>query len=174
MPGTHFAAIALPDALRSHLHGVAESTAKMCPGFRPMAQDALHCTAMFYGSLLIDAAVSTTQEVHACLGAASNATLGRVDVVKLDLFPPHKQNLLVAVLRVPPEWHEHRNDLGHPAVTQLNPTPWMPHVTLGKYATGAKSAAAPKPPPMQPFGLDAPFKVVLLGPPLSGRRAAPS
>lgn len=168
MAPPHFAGLVLPEDLRTHLYSIAIATQQNNPGFRPMDYAGLHCTVYFYGGFLLESVPAHTRDIVSTMTQTRDPTLQPIRILRLALFPPSKNNLLVAVLDVPEEWHDLRQQLCRSELDDQNPATWVPHVTLGKF-----SPSDPKTLPLidtetlYPFG----FELKLHGPTLQGCRA---
>lgn len=119
-----FAELVLPPELRAYLMQlVGLIDAKE---FKPMNEPMMHCTAVFYGK--IDH--RRKEHIRQQLVGENDEMAGTIRVIKLDLFPESKRNLVVAVLEVPREFHRAQQRVTKDTGGDLKP--WVAHVTLGK------------------------------------------
>jgi 2'-5' RNA ligase len=89
--------------------------------FRPMTTENLHCTVVFYGSLLTKGPPEISRQVQDSMRAAcSNRSQQVILRPELKSFPPAKQNLVVALLQVPQDWFARRSALIISEVDQSN------------------------------------------------------
>eukprot|EP00040_Diaphanoeca_grandis_P038674 m.257025 g.257025 ORF g.257025 m.257025 type:complete len:174 (-) comp34930_c0_seq1:121-642(-) len=172
MPTPSFASVELGPELTHELHTLAHAISATSDNFRPMERDGLHCTVMFYGALLTKGPPQTSREVLQVL-----ADLNQIEEEhevrvqpQVELFPPGKQNLAVAILDVPTRWRDQRLKLMRTEMDGKNAMDWVAHVTLGKFSHGKVPRNVDLPPVnIRPHRL--PFRLKMHGPKLLGKRA---
>lgn len=148
-----------PPATTPASQGTARKTAGEVVGrslaaFAPMATELLHMTAYFAGEHLASLPAGRLESLHRELVAAVQATTApcTLEFTGLELFPPGKNNLVVAVFRpspglsalqaavevhvrkagVPDSDSARRADDHFDDRTGVQASAWVPHVTLGK------------------------------------------
>jgi 2'-5' RNA ligase len=170
MPKPSFVEVVLPEDMRDVLHGLAMQTVG---NFTPMDSGKLHCTVLFCGNELISGPPERSRRALHAMHAACADAPQRVRVHTLALFPPGKQNLLVALLEVPAEWHRRRAELMAELPVCSNESEWVPHVTLGKFGPRAQTDAAVGRLNVA-LEFDMVFRLRMSGPELRGSRAMPT
>ena len=160
---------AFPDDVRLALASLCSTLTGACAAagahFDPMAREDLHCTFFFAGEQLHGLSPGKLSAWHdACRGAAasvaSRASPPSLRFARLDLFPPGKSNLVVAVFEATSDLLQLQADieaLGAATGIAINPslrrlaaagepsfpgvTAWVPHCTLGKIRAPKASVA---------------------------------
>lgn len=165
MPVPSYIELQLPELLRNALHEIATSIAKNYE-FCPIDRDKLHCTVAFYGSVPTKGPPDESRRLLQSMQMACSDEVKGVRIARLALFPPGKQNLVVAILDVPAEWHDHRRRL-----SKLDSSmDWVPHVTLGKFKNGGPHHLPTI--DISRVRYFMPFHLSMAGPVLRGSRAA--
>ena len=159
MPNSNaYLALALPDATRRALQALTsrlEAQVRLSGGeFKAMDGDALHMTFLFCGEQLSGREMPASSLVawHATLCRAVQDFIGsaKLKVQRLELFPPGKQNLVVATFEASHSMHRLQHELEKLSAAaglhmsdsvrrqeneQQGDITWIPHVTLGKLRT---------------------------------------
>jgi 2'-5' RNA ligase len=128
--------VTLPAPTVDALESLSMDLASSCPQFTPAATPSLHMTFSFLSTTYNTLPASTLLEYHARVLSAVNACrLATLEYAGLQMFPPGKANLIVATFTAPPALHQLHAQL-HSLLPRhlqaVNPTTWIPHVTLCK------------------------------------------
>jgi len=143
---TAFLAVSLPNGLKASLQEVA-SAIEASPekllgvedvGFTPHGEDKLHMTFVFCGNALqklpkadLAALYGEVQDV-----VTTAVQAGQLEFNCFELFPPDKQNLIIARFNAPLQLQELRDASWRIClkygVAVKDDADWMAHVTLGK------------------------------------------
>jgi 2'-5' RNA ligase len=155
MPGapSSFLAVRLDDRFRGFAQELAEAArveaSNLGADFDPMASEDLHMTFHFMG----DVTSKVRREVLVRFRDAVQQLAPAVPaptsfvILRVTPFPPDKRNLLVLELTTSTELQAFHADVGAASEAQLgtdpaiNPSPWLPHVTLGKLRKPREAAS---------------------------------
>lgn len=143
---TAFFAVSLSTGLREVLHQVAiaieaspeELLGVEDVGFTPHEEDKLHMTFVFCGDALHKLRKADVAALHGEVQqvVADTVQAGQFEFNCLELFPPDKQNLIIAHFNAPLLLQELRTVLWRIclkySVALQDDADWMAHVTLGK------------------------------------------
>lgn len=124
-----FICVDLPDDIKNILYAYSVEINKKYPSFKVMARDDLHMTFIFIGSgKKYNVVWEMSNQVDAHNEKNYNYTFQNV---QSELFPPAKQNLLIAKFKTSSEVCGVRDKL----MRQLGLAAdiFIPHVTLGKF-----------------------------------------
>ena len=161
--GNAYLTVGLPPRQRAALHHLTQRLSQAVTaipkaqgdkpaGFDPMAKEGLHMTFVFCGKVLGGLPGSTLEQFHHGVtktvansipptSPTAGATRRQCTLRfrELRLFPPQKENLVVAVYEASPvlgalQKHtlQQAADVGVRTATAELDVPWVPHVTLGK------------------------------------------
>ena len=151
-----FLALDLSELTREALHYAAwtvqrKTAAVMMPavadvsdlGFDATAAERLHMTFVFCGDSLLtlpaDRLTDLNQQIEAaiCRAQALHIEAPALQFVAFELFPPTKNNLLIARFEAPMRLRMLRHELWEicraAGVAKSDDSEWLPHVTLGKF-----------------------------------------
>lgn len=106
-------------------------------GFEATVEDKLHATFVFCGELLHALPKAELAELHQELGALiQEAEIEELPFNRFELFPPGKQNLVIARFFAPKRLVRLRRQLWRSCLQRKAALKvddeWLPHVTLGK------------------------------------------
>jgi len=180
---TAFLAVNLDGPLKAALQEVADAVEGSADellgvkdiGFTPHGQDKLHMTFVFCGEALHKLPRADLVKLHGDLlevvSGADSMQTGQLEFKSFELFPPDKQNLIIAHFEAPPTLQALRKALWNVClkygVAVKDDEDWMAHVTLGKIkATKAqvcRVTCAALPAPAFPAGSLKPLGLTLLG-----------
>ena len=128
--------------------------------FKPRSRNSLHMTLFFGGEIVCELPVSELEAWHLRVsqrlkqsGFGNKACRSEVfefEVTDIKVFPPHRNNLVVAILEPTPAWHLLHDDLRKIAqdptlsaaladVTAYSKPKWISHITLGNLFGGTKA-----------------------------------
>ena len=144
-----YLAVALHDDFRSTLASIGATVAGVARtsgiDFDPMSEDGLHMTFFFLGDACQRKKRAEFCQLRDEIAASAAKLQFRGSFVPQELapFPPGKQNLLVLTLAEPygmQAWHARTGECAASCLgadVSRNPSPWIAHITLGKFGRAA-------------------------------------
>ena len=128
-----YTSLSLPDETRNCVNKVVDQVKRAYPTFKPQPKDGLHLTFVYLGDKL---SFKQTQEVWAHFQGKHPPGEVQLSFKGYDLFPPDKQNLIVALFDAPVDLVRVRSKIvdliGPQNLKDADPYEWVPHITLGK------------------------------------------